>query len=153
MKLLCLFAIALFPLGAADPPGFMYWSASELKGFAKTLSPKIDAKKAASQQLANFGNHVVMIAHREGSGEAELHEKMVDFMIVESGEATLAVGGKMRNAKTIGPGEMRGPSIDGGTKRKLSPGDVVHVPANTPHQLLLDPGKQFTYFVIKVESK
>ncbi len=153
MKLLCLLAIASFPLAAADPPGFMYWSASELKGFEKTLSPKIDAKKVATQPLANFGNHNVLVAHREGTGEAELHEKWVDFMVVESGEATLVVGGKMRDSRNTGPGEFRAAAVDGGTKRKLSPGDVVRIPVNTPHQMLLDPGKQFTYFVIKVEEK
>ena len=35
---------------------------------------------------------------------------------------------------------------------KLAAGDAVHIPANTPHQLLVENGKQFTYFVIKVQK-
>jgi hypothetical protein len=30
-------------------------------------------------------------------------------------------------------------------------GDIVHIPAKTAHQLLVAPGKVFTYFVIKVD--
>jgi quercetin dioxygenase-like cupin family protein len=40
----------------------------------------------------------------------------------------------------------------GGTSHKLAAGDVVHIPANTPHQLLVEPGTQFTYFVVKVNQ-
>jgi quercetin dioxygenase-like cupin family protein len=32
----------------------------------------------------------------------------------------------------------------------LKLGDIVHIPANTPHQLLVK--KNFTYFVIKVKQ-
>jgi ribosomal protein L16 Arg81 hydroxylase len=28
---------------------------------------------------------------------------------------------------------VRGPSIDGGVRQKLWPGDIVHVPPKTPH--------------------
>jgi uncharacterized RmlC-like cupin family protein len=35
---------------------------------------------------------------------------------------------------------------------KLGVGDVVHIPVKVPHQLLVEPGKQFTYFVVKVDT-
>jgi len=145
-------AFAAFAI-AADPSGATLWRASELKGYEKSLAPKMNAGKVASTTLETYDRHLTMIAHREGPGESEIHEKMADFFIVQSGEATLVVGGKMRGSKSTGPGELRGPSIDGGTKHKLTTGDVVHIPANVPHQLLINDGKQFTYFVIKVESK
>jgi mannose-6-phosphate isomerase-like protein (cupin superfamily) len=91
-----------------------------------------------------------MIAHREGDGEAELHEREADFFVVQSGAATLIVGGEMVNGKTTAPNEVRGPSIKGGEKKALAAGDVVHIPPKVPHQLLVPAGKEFTYFVIKV---
>jgi quercetin dioxygenase-like cupin family protein len=54
------------------------------------------------------------------------------------------------DAKTTAPNEMRGPSITGGMEKKLSAGDVVSIPPKVPHQLKLDAGKQFTYFVVKI---
>jgi mannose-6-phosphate isomerase-like protein (cupin superfamily) len=140
-------------VAAQAPSGYQHWSATELKGFEKKLSPKVDAHKVATEQLANYGNHTTMVAHREASGEAELHERMADLFVVQSGVATLLVGGEMVDGKTTAPGEVRGPSIRGGVKQKLAAGDIVHIPAKIPHQLLLDSGRKFTYFVMKVESQ
>ncbi len=138
---------------AADPAGFSVWKSSELKGFEQKLAPKMDAQKVATQNLAKYGNHETMVAHREASGLAELHVAVADVFVVESGEATLVVGGKIPAQRTQSAGEIRGASIEGGSKHALAAGDVVHIPANTPHQLLVDPGKQFTYFVVKVDAK
>ena len=139
-----------FALNAADPPGFHAWTSAELKGFSKSLAPKINAQKVATQQLTAFGNYSFMVAHREGPGEAEYHETQADIFVVENGQATLVYGGTMVDAKTTAPNEKRGPSINGGTEKKIGPGDVVTIPAKLPHQVKVDAGKPFTYFVIKV---
>jgi mannose-6-phosphate isomerase-like protein (cupin superfamily) len=146
-KLLLLFCA--LPLMAADPPGFVVWSASDLKGMDKKLSAKVDGQKFSSEQLDKFGNHYAMMAHREGDGSAELHEKDADIFVVQSGSATLIVGGEMVNAKTSAPNEVRGTSIKNGTEHKIGPGDIIHIPPKVPHQLMVGNGK-FTYFVIKV---
>ena len=149
---IALFVFAAWAAPAGGPAGFEIWSGAQLKGFAKSLAPKMSAQKVATQQLGKWGNHLFMVAHREGPGEAELHETQADIFIVESGEATLKVGGTVVSPKTTAPNEIRGPSINGGEDKKLGAGDVVHIPAKIPHQLLLDPGKQFTYAVVKVDQ-
>lgn len=148
LAIACLLAVFA---SAADTPRFAYWSASELKGYEQKLGPKISAQKSASQVLSDFGNHLAMIGHRQGDGEAEVHELMTDYFVVQSGEATLVHGGELVSGKTTAPNERRAPSITGGQKQTLRAGDVVHIPAGTPHQLLVASGKQFTYFVIKVK--
>jgi mannose-6-phosphate isomerase-like protein (cupin superfamily) len=152
MKTNLMFLICVLPVIAAEPAGYKYWSSAELKGFAKTLAPKINAQKIATDRIAELGNHYAMMAHREGSGEAELHETEADLLVIQSGSATLIVGGAVQNGKTTAPGEIRGPSIDGGSKQKLAAGDVVHIPSKTAHQLLLEHGAQFTYFILKVKD-
>jgi mannose-6-phosphate isomerase-like protein (cupin superfamily) len=148
-----LFAAALIPLWAADPPGFSHWTGKALKDYGKTLAPKMNAQKVATENLANYGNHTFMVAYREGSGEAELHENQADFFIVQSGQAILMVGGTVVGGRTTAPGEIRGASISGGEKKQLSVGDIVHIPVRVPHQVLLEGNGQFTYAVIKVDSK
>ncbi len=96
---------------------------------------------------------MIGISHREGDGSAEMHEAQVDIWIVESGEATLVLGGKIVEPKTVKPHEIRGTSIDGGTISQLTAGDIVHIPVKIPHQLKIAAGKTFTYTVIKVDSK
>jgi mannose-6-phosphate isomerase-like protein (cupin superfamily) len=151
MKRAALFLLPVF-LWSADPAGFVYWSASDLKGYEQKLKPKMSAGKVASQQLVDFGADLTMIAHREGDGEAELHDLVADYFVVQSGEATLVVGGQVAGGKTTAPNEIRGPKINGGERKKLAAGDIVHIPKKVPHQLLIENGKQFTYFVIKVKE-
>jgi mannose-6-phosphate isomerase-like protein (cupin superfamily) len=143
--------LLVLPLVGAEPAGFKYWSAADLKSLAKPLPNKFDSK-TSSKNMGNFGVDHALVMHREGSGVAELHEKVSDLMMIISGNAELVVGGTMPGAKKTAVGEMRGPSIDGGVRQKLSPGDVVHVPPKTPHQVLVDPGAQITYFTLKVKE-
>ena len=149
---LAIAVLAGAPLFGAEPEGFVVWPAAELRAYGKKLSPKINAGKFAGETLATWGNHLAMIGHREGDGEAEIHEKQADIFFVQIGEATLVVGGAMEGGKTTAPGELRGSSIKGGSRRTLAPGDVVHIPAKVPHHLLIAPGKEFTYFVVKVDT-
>jgi quercetin dioxygenase-like cupin family protein len=39
----------------------------------------------------------------------------------------------MIDAKVISPGQTRGKGIEGGISHHLSKGDVITIPANTPH--------------------
>jgi len=139
-------------LARADPPGFVIWKDADLKGYGKKLAPKMSEKKVASEPLASFGNHLAMIAHREGDGEAERHETQADIFVVQDGAATLVVGGELVDGKTTAQGELRAPSIKGGDRKTIGPGDVVHIPAKVPHQLLIPAGMKFTYFVVKVDT-
>ena len=107
----------------------------------------------ASQQLANWGNHTMMTAHREVDGEAEFHENQADIFIAQSGEAVVEIGGSVDSPRTTAAGEIRGPSITGATRNAVKAGDILHIPAKTAHRVLVEPGKQFTYVVVKVSAK
>lgn len=133
--LFCLL-LTIVPLTAADPPGFVIWS----KGV-----PPADQKGKL-----DFGDHALSISHRDKNGVVEVHQKLVDVLVVQSGEATLVVGGEVIGAKATAPGEIQGESIKGGVSNKVSVGDVIHIPAGVPHQFFVAPGQQITYFVVKV---
>jgi mannose-6-phosphate isomerase-like protein (cupin superfamily) len=151
MALLVTMLLAV-PLLAAAPPEVSIWTAADLKTQSGKLAQKLNEQKGAFEQLASFGNHLTMLAHREGDGSAEIHETQVDFFFVQSGTATLVFGGEVPGAKTTAPHELRGAAVKGGQRKTLAPGDVVHIPAGVPHQLLVPAGKEFTYFVIKVDT-
>jgi len=156
MKKLFAFVLLLISttwLHAADPEGFGLWKGAMVKNSGAELAGHIDDQKFAWQPLATYDNHLMGISHREGDGSAELHETQADIMIVESGAATLIVGGTMVAPKTVKPHEVRGSSIEGGETKQLGPGDIVHIPAKVPHQLKIASGTEFTYLVIKVDLK
>ena len=151
MKLFALaLALSAFAFSAGDPQGYSLWKSAELKGYAKTLAPKMSAQKVATQNLTANGNYSFMVAHREGSGEAEFHATQADIFFVQSGEATITIGGDLVDAKTTAPNEMRAATIKGGSDKKLAAGDVMTIPAKVAHQMKLSPGKEITYFVVKV---
>jgi len=62
------------------------------------------------------------------------------------------VGGTMVGGETTAPHEKRNGKIEGGARQKLSAGDVVRIPVNVPHQVMLDGGKEFAHFVVKIKG-
>lgn len=118
---------------------------------ARELSQK--RTQFAGQDLARYGNHYLMLAQREATGSAEVHEHEADIFVIEAGQAVLITGGKMVNAHTEKPGEIRATSIEGGEKHEVSSGDIIHIPAGVPHQLQIEKTKPFTYFVVKVTGQ
>ena len=153
MKLLpLLFAMMLLLavlLVAADPDGYAQYSAADLKTRVDAAKP--DDHKVRLDRVANWGNHALLAIRREGDGEAEIHETQVDVIFVKSGEGTLILGGTMVEPRTTAPGEIRAKSIKGGVSKKMTAGDVIHVPVKIPHQMLVP--RQLTFEVVKVDSK
>ena len=47
--------------------------------------------------------------------------------------------------------EIRGKSITGGVRKPMAPGDVFHIPAKMPHQMLVP--KSLVIQVVKVDTK
>ena len=148
------FVIAMLAVGGfamqSGSGGVHVWRSADIAAKGAALAQKLDAQKVASETIAKEGNRTFMIAHREGSGVAEWHEKEADVMFISAGQVTMVYGGTIVDAKTTAPGEMRGPSIRGGTEAKLGAGDVLHIPAKVAHQMILAPGAKVTYFVTKV---
>jgi mannose-6-phosphate isomerase-like protein (cupin superfamily) len=94
--------------------------------------------------------YTVIALRRTADGEAEIHSEWDDVIMVQEGGATLLHGGTVDGGRETAPGEQRGGRIGGGTSQALAPGDVVLVPAGTPHQVLVPAGGSATYLVVKV---
>ena len=136
-------------LVAADPEGFAIYSSADLK--ARVDAAKPDDHKVRMNRVGSWGNHSILAIRRDGDGEAEVHDTQVDVVFVKSGEGTLILGGTVVEPRTTGPGEIRGKSITGGVSKKMAAGDVIHIPAKIPHQMLVP--KTLTFEVVKVDSK
>ena len=136
----------------AQTPKVEHFSTSDLLVKAQEL--EATAKNgAASVKLSEYPNHFTMVSLRHQTGNAEVHENFADFFLVVEGTATLLTGGTVQDPKTDLPGEIRGAAILNGTSTTLHPGDVVHIPATIPHQLLVTKDSTFVYYVIKVKEK
>lgn len=150
-KTLPMFVVA-FMACAAVPAGYEHWTSEQFRIHETALHKGIK-DGLATETLGNWGNHLLLKTRREASsGLAELHGKQSDLIIVQSGHATLIIGGKLVDGKTTAPSEIRGSSIEGGERQALNAGDVVHVPFGTPHQMV-NTSEAFDYLVLKVDSR
>ena len=139
MKALHLFAAAV-----------QIWTSASIKQDSASLTAAAEAKGIEGKTLGGFGNYSTAVWRRAKSGQAELHKTKTDLLIIQEGEATLIYGGTIPGGHSTSAVEIRGPSIKGGETRKLGPGDVVRIPAGTPHQFMLGKGQTVSYFAIKI---
>ena len=138
---------------AALPAGYTHWTARQIQDRSQTLPAKMTRVKVATAPLGGWGNHSMSLVHREGSGEAELHETQSDILIVREGEGSIVIGGTIPDSRKTTAHEIRGSKIEGGETQPLLPGDVVHISPRTPHQILLEPGHKIDYLAVKVDVR
>jgi len=154
--LLGLLAIIQVMVSAEEkvPEGFQHWTGASLKDLEQTLKSEADASAhhMSVRALGDFPQDKFMLSRRQTDGMPEWHENQADVFFVQSGSATLVVGGTLVGAENTEPHEKRNGTIQGGVRQKLSAGDVVRIPPKVPHQLLLDGSPGFTYFVVKVKG-
>ncbi len=130
-----------------------HWSPAELLERAKHLREVAEqGDGSASETLETYPHHYTMLAFRSHSGGGELHQNFADVFYILDGHAMVVTGGEVVGAKLTGPGETHGDSVQGGTQQELKAGDVVHIPAGMPHQVLVSKGESVTYFVVKVQE-
>src|SRR3984957_4975669 len=130
-----------------------HWSTAELLERAqhlRDLAAKGDG--SASETLEKYPHHYTMLAFRQHNGGGELHQNFADIFFILDGHASVLTGGSLVDQKSSAPGEIRGKSVEGGSRQELKAGDVVHIPAGMPHQTLVADGESVTYFVVKAEE-
>ena len=130
-----------------------HWSAAvllERAAYLHKLAKSGDG--SAGETLKEYPRHCAMLSFRSRDGQAEVHENFADVFYVLDGCAALVTGGTVAGAVSIGPGETRGSSVEGGRRQELRAGDVAHVPAGMPHQMLVAGDKTVTCLVMKVQE-
>jgi mannose-6-phosphate isomerase-like protein (cupin superfamily) len=111
---------------------------------AEKVSPLLE--KGGS--VATLPDASVSINRRTGPGQSEIHDKETDTFYILDGDATFVTGGKVVGGKTTAPGQIRGTGIEGGQTMQLHKGDVVVIPAGTPHWFKEVPTK-VVYYTVK----
>jgi len=138
-----LFATSLMVLGVA----FIAAQAPSTVTYAD--HDKVAAAIANGGQLATGPDFTISMAKRTGPGQVEVHDKETDTFYVLDGEATFVTGGMMVGGRVTRPNQQLGTDIQGGQTHHLGKGDVIVIPAGTPHWFK-EVQKPFTYYMVKV---
>ena len=100
------------------------------------------AKRERKPDQANFIQPIVQLAPYNANLEyrvaglpaaATAHEREGEMFYVVDGAGTVVTGGTLREEKRMNAENRSGSAIDGGTPRRITKGDWVMVPPNTPH--------------------
>lgn len=127
-----------------------------VKTSAELMAVITQKVKAAPQDEAGvramFGDdYTVALVHREATGLAATHgtgpAKGTEVHYIVEGAATVVTGGTIVRA---GSGSTRSAMIEGGVEHHLTKGDVLFVPAGTPHwyKEIVSP---VTYFEVRFD--
>lgn len=139
LVLMCaILATCALAMGAEQPSGVVYVG-----------HERVDAALAKNGTLVRAKDLLVLGAHRAEAGRVELHEKETDVFYIVEGQATFVTGGKMIGGRLVRPGQWFGTGIEGGQVHHLRKGDVIVIPAGTPHWYKEVP-HSVSYFVVKV---
>ena len=132
----------------ADPQSVLngvrfFASAGEIAAFKKqALSERKPDQLIFSKSLVSLPPYPLNIEYK-ASGlpvPASVHIHRAEFFYMIEGTASAVFGGTLKDAKPSSDDNLSGSGIEGGTRRKISPGDVIFLPENTPHLLVPDAG-------------
>jgi len=90
------------------------------------------------------------LEYRPIGGPAALHEKDAELMVVLQGAGDIVTGGKLVNEKRVNANNMTGTSIEGGTSHLVVKGDMILIPANSPHQVTPSGGAPIVLMTMHV---
>ena len=111
---------------------------------------KVNATMAKGGQIIG-DKGLIVLAQRRGAGEVEVHEKTNHVFIIVEGEATFMTGGTLVGAKNTAPGQIRAASMEGGQAYHLTKGDVITIPAKTPHWFKEVQSQTIAYYAVNIE--
>lgn len=154
--LLFIVALAQEPIPAADVTAEVIQSTAERMKAEGITDVPIRTMDAG-------GHHVgVAVIYRpvaEDIGGGAVHSEVTEVYYVMEGRGILVTGGTLvdprereltpRRYEVNGPG-FSGSNIDGGVSRPVGPGDVVIIPAGTPHKFS-EVTEDITYTCIRVD--
>lgn len=119
---------------------------------AGDLAAKVSATGAITGEIPNTTGYQVLMVRRDKTGDAEVHMKLNDTIIIESGTGKFRVGGTITGNHEIQPAEWRGGTMTGSREYPVSPGDLLIIPAGVPHQAIVTSGT-LMYLAVKTPDR
>jgi mannose-6-phosphate isomerase-like protein (cupin superfamily) len=136
---------------AAAPPTTVFMSNKDIMGLVDKAKAdrKADAPVTAEPILL-LAPYRAQLEYRPAKASAAVHEKDAELMVVLEGTGNIITGGKLVDEKRVNANNLSGPSIADGTSHDVVKGDMILIPANTPHQVIPSGGAPIVLMTMHV---
>jgi mannose-6-phosphate isomerase-like protein (cupin superfamily) len=135
----------------AAPPTRTFMNNKEIMGLVDKA--KADRKGDAplvAEPILSLAPYRAQLEYRPGISPAAVHEKDAELMVVLEGTGNIVTGGKLVDEKRNNANNLGGSSIAGGNSQAVVKGDMLIVPANTPHQVIPTGGAPIVLMTMHV---
>jgi mannose-6-phosphate isomerase-like protein (cupin superfamily) len=116
----------------------------------KAKSDRKDNAPLVAEPILSLAPYRAQLEYRPGTSPAAVHEKDAELMVVLEGTGNIVTGGKLVDEKRNNANNLGGSSITGGNSQAVVKGDMLIVPANTPHQVIPTGGAPIVLMTLHV---
>jgi mannose-6-phosphate isomerase-like protein (cupin superfamily) len=151
--LACSFLALAVPLGsrAADTEKTQFMSHKAIMGLiAKAKADRKGNAPMVPEPILQLAPYRAQLEYRPATAPAAVHEKDAELFVVLQGKGNILTGGKLVDEKRVNANNLSGSSISDGEAHNVVVGDMLMVPANTPHQVIPAGGKPIVVMTMHV---
>ena len=153
MKIAMVLLLGVVAAAQAPAPASSFAPATYFRD-ADLMATLKDAAKAAPElhtaPVHNSDHYRINMVERTAPTGATAHPGFIEVHHIVRGSGTLVTGGTMVRPTNAGRGGA-GPTIDGGVSRHVAAGDVILIPAGSPHWYK-DLDAPITYLEMRFEE-
>ena len=136
---------------AAPAPATVFMNNKDI--MALVDKAKADRKGDAplvAEPILLLAPYKAQLEYRPGTSPAAFHEKDAELMVVLDGTGTIVTDGKLVDEKRVNANNLSGSSIADGVTHAVVKGDMIIIPANTPHQVIPTGGAPIVIMTMHV---
>lgn len=137
LPLLTVLAAPVMAQSAAPVPTQTFMSSQQIAALIDKA--KADRKGDApmvAEPILLLAPYRAQLEYRPAIAPAASHDKDAELFVVLQGSGNIVTGGKLVDEKRVNAANSSGSSIAGGSSQAVAAGDMLIVPANTPHQVI-----------------
>jgi mannose-6-phosphate isomerase-like protein (cupin superfamily) len=136
---------------AAETQTRTFMNSKEIMGLIdKAKADRKDNAPLVAEPILSLAPYRAQLEYRPGTSPAAVHEKDAELMVVLEGTGNIVTGGKLVEEKRNNANNLGGSSITGGNSQAVVKGDMLIVPANTPHQVIPTGGAPIVLMTLHV---
>jgi mannose-6-phosphate isomerase-like protein (cupin superfamily) len=135
---------------AAAPPAVFMSDKDIMSLVDKANADRKGDAPVTAEPILLLAPYRAQLEYRPVNAPAALHEKDAELMVVLQGTGDIVTGGTLVDEKRVNANNLTGTSISGGTSHQVVKGDMILIPANSPHQVTPSGGAPIVLMTMHV---